>query len=373
MKTIATKNKILFIILCLLISGVIITTVIDRRNGADSNQTADSIMQNSAGQNPGTEPAATPEPPARYYLALGDSIPAGYGVNVNERYPDLLFELFVNDDLVNKYDNFSESGLTSAMLLDMLKNLPSAEQEKIKDARIITINIGGNNILKPLINYLPDFKQITDMISAAGSVASDAMVVASAINEINTEVQNIMERFSFSDLMRIGEFIQRATGIFNDSMDLFNRMNELEANNPLKIISDPLPAELKEEIERGITGFELEFKEIIVWLEDNTENAVIIVNTLYNPIPDELLGLNIALSSEAETYTLAINNIIKAIQADHDFYLADVYTAFFNEPDLSKYMNYHLDLSQMNLNFDIIHPNNQGQLLIALLNYELLN
>ena len=149
---------------------------------------------------------------------------------------------------------------------------------------------------------------------------------------------------------------------------MFGRLNDLNNNNPLAILSGPLPPELIAEMDKGIADFTVEFDAIISWLKENAPDAVIIVNTLYNPIPEELLGLKLELSGPAETYTQAINKIIFALQND-DYLVADVYSEFAIVPDLSEFMNYQLDLAQMNLNFDIIHPNGVGHKRIMELNY----
>ncbi|MCL2719044.1 MAG: SGNH/GDSL hydrolase family protein [Lachnospiraceae bacterium] len=378
MKKSSYQAIIIFLMLCLLITGVIIAVLVtqsgERQNFHDGQIEAVDEQQSSEPEQtlpePAPEPIPAPEP--RFYIALGDSISEGYGVSETDRYPDLLFALLKEDDLVNKYKNLSITGFTTGMLLAQLENLSGEDLGALQNAHIISLNIGGNNILKPLINYLPDFQEIIDMIAEVGSIAGDAMGLAAKIDELNAELNSISNNFTISDLLRVGEFLQRATAIFNESIEMFGQMNELNINNPLAVLSGPLPPELEAKMEKGITDFTTEFAEIITLLNENAPNAVIIVNTLYNPIPEEVLGLKLELSGQAETYTRIINEIIFTRQYEENYLIADVYNTFANIAALSEVMNYHLDLAQMNLNFDIIHPNVSGHRKIAELNYEVL-
>ena len=377
------SRKIYFIILglCFLITGVIIGIVIERGNdgsmqnfvghGQEAIEEASELTAEVASTSvPISEPEPTPKPPApRYYLALGDSIPAGYGVAMDARYPDLVSLRLTEDEIINEYINFSMSGFTTGMLLNQLNNMKQDELDAFQDTQIISLNIGGNNILAPLIHYLPDFQEITDMILEVGNIATDAMDVAAQVDDLNAELGQIQNNFSFSDLLRVGEFLQKASSILGDSMDLFGQMNDLNANSPLAIISGPLPPELEAELEKGVNNFKTEFIEILSWLNHHAPDAVIVVNTLYNPIPEELLGLKLTLSGQTEKYMKVMNDLILEKQADYGYLVADIYRAFANQTDLSEFMNYQLDLSRMNLNFDIIHPNDAGHRIIADLNY----
>jgi len=376
MKIQANKTILYFLTLVILITSVIIALLLKQNSdlkeqlSGGQGLTQTSEQNGSSKQPPKPTPEPTPEPPV-YYIALGDSVAYGYGVAEDDRYTDLLFEKLKEKEIVNQYKNLSKTGFTTGLLLHQLNNLSVEEQEAFKAAKVITINIGGNNILQPLIGYLPDFQEITDMLSEAAGIAVDAMGVAAEIDELSAEWERISTNFSFADLLRIGEFFNRASSILDNSIGMFERMNELNENNPLAILSGPLPPALVAEMEKGIVDFTVEFGKIISWLKENAPDAVLVVNTLYNPIPDEILGLQLELAGQAEIYTQAINEVILLLHKD-DYHIVDVYGLFAGIGNLSEMMNYHLDLSQMNLNFDIIHPNGVGHKRIAELNFMVL-
>jgi lysophospholipase L1-like esterase len=381
MNALSKNAKFLLLMLGLLITGVIVVIFFwQKEHGANQNPEmaenagSGTVPSPASAQTPEPAPAPEPEPtpPPRYYIALGDSVPAGYGVTPDWSYPVLLFQRLKEDEIANEYENLSVTGFTAGMLLAQLENQSAEALEIFRAAQVISLNVGGNHILQPLIGYLPDFQEITDMIAAIGSIAADAMLVAAEVEDLNTELTNIQNSFSFSDLLRVGEFLQSATSIFSDSVEMFGRMNELSENNPLAVLSGPLPPELEAELQQGVDDFAAELLTVLSWLEANAPDAVVVINTLYNPIPEEMLGLRLALSGQAETYTQAVNEIIFAYQDRYGYVIADVYRVFAGQAELGVYMNYHLDLAKMNLNFDIIHPNHEGHRVIAELNYEAL-
>ena len=94
--------------------------------------------------------AATPE----RYVALGDSITFGYAPGGTEEEPKTVDHCFV-DQLasslgISDYENLSEVGATSADLLAAIEE-HSAE---LAGAGLITITIGGNDLMNALYDYL---------------------------------------------------------------------------------------------------------------------------------------------------------------------------------------------------------------------------
>lgn len=88
------------------------------------------------------------------YIALGDSISTGYAINSSNPLMPLHNEAFV--DKFAEYEGFNylnmaEDGAKLADLLEVLENLSEAEKLLFSEAEVVTVSIGGNNLLKPLI------------------------------------------------------------------------------------------------------------------------------------------------------------------------------------------------------------------------------
>ena len=95
----------------------------------------------------------------RTYIALGDSVSSGYGLIGYLQYPKgrhttVLFEKLQYGNHVDEYVNMATSGFTTTMLLEFLHNLDNETLKYFQNAHVITLNIGGNNILTPFLEYL---------------------------------------------------------------------------------------------------------------------------------------------------------------------------------------------------------------------------
>lgn len=98
------------------------------------------------------------------YVALGDSITTGYGLvnfNVNDAKNKASSNNFVNKlskKLGKKAVNLGVEGLDSTRFLKSIATPQTAEQKaavaEIKKAGIITISIGGNNVMLPMLETL---------------------------------------------------------------------------------------------------------------------------------------------------------------------------------------------------------------------------
>jgi len=98
------------------------------------------------------------------YVALGDSITAGYGLvnfNKNDIKNKSSSNNFVNKlgkRLGKKAINFGTDGIDSSKFLDAITKPKISEQKAavnhIKNASVITISIGGNNVFLPLLEIL---------------------------------------------------------------------------------------------------------------------------------------------------------------------------------------------------------------------------
>ena len=332
-----------------------------------------------------TDQEAPPAAP-RMYIALGDSVSAGYGIHSPAcRHSGVFFEMLYYGGYADEYVNMAVDGFTTTALLELLHNLDEYELELFENAVVITLNIGGNNILRPFLDHLPAANEIGLVLSDAMDLTREARETLSEImdfvsesrdtlaeiSDFATDFMNVINNFQIADVLRLREFIDRASVIDDALMlieaindleaevsDIFERTSELELMSIFSLLSGSFPPELEAQLEEGIRIFADEFAEIIEWLGNNAPEAVIIANTVYNPIPESILGLHINISDQAHAMIGEINQIIFEQSADGSFIVSDIYSVLTNEVGL------------MNFSLDIIHPNPAGQNLIAQMNFE---
>ncbi len=103
------------------------------------------------------------------YVAFGDSLAHGYPYHNENKaysYTDFILKQLNNvEELKNKvsYTNYGISGFTSSDLLTQISN--NDVLRKVSKADIITINIGGNDMLRALNKYsLDDYESILGTI-----------------------------------------------------------------------------------------------------------------------------------------------------------------------------------------------------------------
>ena len=133
---------------------------------------------------------ATPPPPATtlHYVALGDSIATGSWVGGDadsyaEQYYRYLVGLYPTKTVTWKL--LAHDGDTSSVLLSKL-NTDATFAAEIAKADVITISIGGNNIMDAAIDSL--FASIDNTAAEAGTVAflSDYDQILAKVRQINT-------------------------------------------------------------------------------------------------------------------------------------------------------------------------------------------
>lgn len=131
------------------------------------------------------------------YVALGDSITTGYGLeDENQSFPGLLA---VSMDKTENYYNYAVNGNTSGDLLLKL----SEEQviESVRDAELITVTIGGNDILslfrtfKEILNveFLVSIKDVAEVINNPVVLTAIAAAVKDA--DLETPYQDMLNNF----------------------------------------------------------------------------------------------------------------------------------------------------------------------------------
>jgi len=264
------------------------------------------------------------------YIALGDSISSGYGLDGYDeapegKHPTVFFEMLENAGYADEYHNMAQSGFTTTDLLTQLEEMSEEQLLLFREARVITLNIGGNNLLLPFLSYLSYTHEV------------------SGFEDILAELGGL-----------IGRLFGGASGNDSNTLDVFS------------ILMGNLSPELQSMLENGVDAFSYEFAEIILLLNDNAPNATVIVNTIFNPIPQELLGIYLPISSVAETLIDSMNAVITENSEVLGYFVSDIHASLSNRAEL---FEFNINPFVGPLSFDPVHPNEKGHYLIAELNY----
>ncbi len=243
------------------------------------------------------------------YVALGDSITTGYGLAENETG----FAKQVADSNGYTLTNLAQDGATSTDLLEVVKS--EANADTLKNADLITITIGGNDLMNALYAYLAEEynKQNSDTPITAEDVKASLAGTPSEIPQV------AMLSFAASKI----PFFP----------------NSPAANTAL-------------------STFATKFSSIISAIKGNNSSAEIIVINQYNPYSRLSTG-NLLDLSAIDTAVRALNTVISSSAESAGYTVADVYTKF-KEAE-SNPCNASVSPS-INLDF---HPNATGHGLIA--------
>ncbi len=281
------------------------------------------------------------------YLALGDSISTGYGLDDAdaEAFPNLvLAELGNGYTLVNKANN----GETTTSLLANLQD--TTYQQAIATADIITLTIGGNDLMGLLYGYL------------AG--------------ELNMSADEV--RATLEDLQNNGETLALVAGIIQ-AENFESKFSLYVAQNLNSIVTN--------------------FGTIIKGIKKINSTATIIVTTQYNPYEklaaeiqtlvaqyenfisaDKIMLANaivklsntvesfLTVQTEGTTPTYNINQLILGNATTLGYTAADVYSAF--KADTANLCNPYINIVATSFppNVEIgldFHPNAAGHAKIA--------
>lgn len=214
------------------------------------------------------------------YVALGDSVSFGMSATQYIGYPDLLSDYIYNlhrIDTIN-YTNSSNPGDTSTNLFTQISHNDTA----IENADFITINIGGNNLLGPLIAAIPALAQAFGVeTSKPGFEAELAAAIKVAMENEPDETNMILQQLLFTHLAQ------------------------------------------------GVETFAADFPMIINKLKTLAPNAEIFVNTIYNPF-DEQDPFYQIFNPLFDPLIIAINQTINGYKQRYDYNVVDVYGEFSN-------------------------------------------
>lgn len=175
------------------------------------------------------------------YVALGDSISFGMSAANNLGYTAMfsnhLKSLEQYSSLI--FVNESQPGFTTSDLLGQIST-PSVQADLL-NADIVTISIGGNNLLAPFI----------------AAIATGLKLDPASPTLINDIAEAIVKDPENAKLLLAS----------------------------LKDLNSPLAAQLNAGLQAGVTNFAGDFPKIIAAIRTLAPNSKIYVNTLYNPLP----------------------------------------------------------------------------------------
>lgn len=252
------------------------------------------------------------------YVALGDSITTGYGLNGATAFTSLLAE-----KMGYNLTSLAADGATSKDLLGQVQN------SAVASADVITITIGGNDLMNALYDYL-----------------------AAAYNEAN-------------DTTMTGDDVKKALESGNMQMLLFAVQN---AGG----FSSSSTATL------ALTAFTQNLGSAVAGIKAVNSDALVFVATQYNPykwLPDSCNNAMYKpyLTTIAQTFEAGVQALNVAIagvaEKTSAFVPVDVYTAFNSSSDNLSNASYAeseplpgIKVPSVNLDF---HPNSAGHQMIA--------
>lgn len=228
------------------------------------------------------------------FLILGDSIGAGHLLPSQE----YSYGMKLSKKLNMKYTNMAINGTTSKSLLKKL----SEENyiAKIKEADIINISVGGNDVM------LPALEIINNLLNSE--------------SEVSEETGN----FTYSSLAE-------------NKQDLFNDL--LNGKYDDRIINN---------LDSGMISFKENFPKILERMKQINPNCKIVLQTIYNPLSN--LNLFSHVYDVIDPYISEINSLIISKAKDDNIVVSDV----------ANYMKNENGINVANMSKMDIHPNIYG-------------
>lgn len=241
---------------------------------------------------------------AKVYTVLGDSIAAGYRLEDYQKDgvtpPSSYAALFAGKIGATKVNNLAKTGSNTADTLTLLST--QTYISAVKEADVITLSMGSNDILGPGGKMICACLGITSLDNAGN-----------AVNATN--------------------FLQKMT-------ELSNYINEPEQ---VKIFND------------AISGFEANWTKIIDRIYELNPDAELIVNNFYNPYAALDLGSSIVIGSTVQGYLNRMNQYIASHRYNGNRYVVADVTAVMAHTNVGLLPNFDLDP----------HPNKDGHSMIA--------
>ena len=244
------------------------------------------------------------------YVALGDSITTGYGLGSEEQS---FAKIVAEENGYTLNDDLATDGATSGDLLGVVTD--QANAETLKNADLITITIGGNDLMGALYQFLADKYNETNEPDISAQDVQDAL----AGKEGTTNLQSALIGVATS---AIGDFAE----------------------------SDAATAALK--------TFGQNLASIITAIKTVNPDVTIIVANQYNPYAYAFSSFLPAIVEAFKEGVKALNTAIQTGATLYGYEVADAYTSF----EKAEKNPCNASFAPMNLDF---HPNAYGHKLIA--------
>ena len=251
------------------------------------------------------------------YVALGDSISTGYGLDPEKAEPSFAEQIEQEQEL--SLTMLAQNGETTASLLEKLADADGEVAKALETADVVTLTIGGNDFMNALYEYMAD----------AYNQAVGTSVTAERFKEALEGKDAVLEQAA-----ALAFVTQNISGF------------AVEAGGTL------------------LTQFETALNGIASSIRSYTE-APVVVATQYNPYrfaADEVSGEPAttaqAIADAFDAMLALMNEKIKALEEQEGFFAADVFSAF----DEAQQNPCNASFLSSNLDF---HPNAHGHTLMA--------
>ena len=246
------------------------------------------------------------------YVAFGDSIAAGYGLEGytagQDNPPADSYQAIISNFLKTSPANYAVTGDDSTDCINILES--GNADNMLSDAGIITLSIGSNDLLKPFTGIVKETLGITEDIE----------------NLNPSQIEKYYSSLDASSILEITTIANKLSNELKDNAILHEKAQAFSGN----------------------------FNKIIDIINQKAPDASIYVTNIYNPYKDVMV-----LGDIAETYIKEINTAFS--QDSENYTLIDLYTLFKNE-NLSNVKFNFSDLSSINLD---PHPSKEGHKRIA--------
>lgn len=250
------------------------------------------------------------------YVALGDSISTGYGLDPEKAEPSFAEQIEQEQEL--SLTMLAQNGETTASLLEKLEDTDGEVAKALETADVVTLTIGGNDFMNALYEYM-----------------------AGAYNQANST--------SFTAEQ------------FKEALE--GKNEELEQATALAFVTQKISG-FAPGASTLLTQLETALNKIASGIRRHTE-APVVVATQYNPYrfaADEVSGEPAttaqAIADAFDAMLALMNAKIKALEEQEGFFAADVFSAF----DEAQQNPCNASFLSSNLDF---HPNAHGHTLMA--------
>lgn len=251
------------------------------------------------------------------YVALGDSISTGYGLDTETAGKSFVEQIAEQQDL--SMTMRAADGETTASLLAKLENADGEVAKALETADVVTLTIGGNDFMNALYEYM------AEAYNTANSTSFTAEQFKEALEGKNEKLEQATA---------LAFVTQNISGFASGASTL-------------------------------LTQFETALNEIASSIRSYTE-APVVVATQYNPYrfaADEVSGEPAtaaqAIADAFDAMLALMNEKIKALEAQDGFFTADVFSVFAGEEQKNP-----CNASFLSSNLDF-HPNAHGHTLMA--------